>query len=186
MSSDLTGATGLSGRYATALFELAGEGNQLDEVALDLESLGTMIENSVDFRRLIRSPIISRENQLDAMNAILEAAGFGRIIQNFIGVVTQNRRLIALPSIIKGYQTLLAAHRGEATAELVTAKPLDEDQLSAITNAIKQAMGAKVIVEPKVDESLLGGLILKIGSRMIDTSLKTKLGQLRLAMKGGR
>lgn len=184
MSSDTTGATGLPGRYATALFELADEQNQLDEVASDLKSVGNMIEQSADLRRLIYSPVISREDQLAAIDSVLKTAKVRQTIQNFIGVVTHNRRLFALPTMIKGYQSLLAEHRGEATAELITAKPLTEIQMSAIENSIKQAVGTKVALESKVDESLLGGLVLKIGSRMIDTSLKTKLAQLRLAMKG--
>ena len=184
MSSDITGATGLPGRYAAALFELAKEKKQLDEVANDLISLDNMIKGSADFQRMIRSPIISRQNQLTAIDSILETARASQLIRNFIGVVTKNRRLFVLPNIIKGYQALLAAHRGEATAELITAKPLTDTQTSSIENSIKQTMGSKVALKSKVDPSLLGGLVLKIGSRMIDTSLKTKLSQLRLTMKG--
>lgn len=184
MSSDVIGATGLSGRYATALFELADEEKKLDEVAGDLASIGAMIDESGDLRRLVRSPVISRDDQLGAMDAVLEAAGIGRLSRNFIGVVTRNRRLFALPGMIKGYQSLLAAARGEAAAEVTSAKPLTKTQTSAIRDSIKQAMGAKVAIDTKVDESLLGGLVVKVGSRMVDTSLKTKLSQLRLAMKG--
>ncbi|MEK9726078.1 MAG: F0F1 ATP synthase subunit delta [Rhodospirillaceae bacterium] len=184
MSSDVIGATGLSGRYATAMFELADDEKQLDAVAQDLTSIGAMIDDSDDLRRLIRSPVISRDEQHAAIDAVLEAAGVGALTRNFIGVVTRNRRLFALPAMIKGYLSLLAQARGEATAEVVTAKPLSDAQMGALETAIKQAMGTKVAIDAKVDESLLGGLVVKVGSRMVDTSLKTKLSQLRLAMKG--
>ena len=184
VSSNVIGATGLSGRYATALFELADEEKALDDVASDLASVGVMIEESDDLQRLIRSPIISRDDQLDAMDAVLEAARVGRLTRNFIGVVTRNRRLFGLPGMIKDYQALLAAARGEATAEVTSAQPLSDAQMSAVENSIKKAMGTKVAIDAKVDESLLGGLVVKVGSRMVDTSLKTKLSQLRLAMKG--
>ena len=186
MSADITGAIGLPGRYARALFELADENKQLDDVANDLTSIGTMIEKSIDLQRLIQSPIISREDQLSAMGALLKTANIGEMVRNFIGVITQNRRLFALSVIIKGYQTLLATHRGETYAEVITAKALTEAQMKKIAHSIKQATGKKVTVKTRVDESLLGGLVLKVGSRMIDTSLKTKLSQLRLAMKGVR
>ena len=184
VSSNVIGATGLSGRYATALFELADEEKALDDVANDLASVGVMIEESDDLQRLIRSPIISRDNQLGAMDAVLEAAGVGQLTRNFIGAVTRNRRLFALPDMIKDYQALLAAARGEATAEVTSAQQLSDAQISAVEDSIKQAMGTKVAIDAKVDESLLGGLVVKVGSRMVDTSLKTKLSQLRLAMKG--
>ena len=184
VSSNVIGATGLSGRYATALFDLADEVKALDDVASDLASIGAMIEESADLQRLIRSPIISRDVQLDAMDAVLEAAGVGRLTRNFIGVVTRNRRLFGLPGMIKDYQALLAAARGEATAVVTSAQTLSDAQMSAVENSIKKAMGTKVAIDAKVDESLLGGLVVKVGSRMVDTSLKTKLSQLRLAMKG--
>ena len=184
VSSNVIGATGLSGRYATALFELADEEKALDDVASDLASVGVMIEESDDLQRLIRSPIISRDDQLGAMDAVLDAAGVGQLTRNFIGVVTRNRRLFALPGMIKDYQALLAASRGEATAEVTSAQQLSDAQISAVEDSIKQAMGTKVAIDAKVDESLLGGLVVKVGSRMVDTSLKTKLSQLRLAMKG--
>ncbi len=184
MSSNTIGATGLNGRYATALFGLAEDEKQLDSVAADLATLTAMIEDSAELRRLISSPVISRDDQARAMAALLEAAEIGDLTGNFVGVVTQNRRLFALLGMIKGFETLLKAKRGEATAEVVSARALSKDQISAIEASIKKAMGTKVSIEASVDESLLGGLVVKVGSRMIDSSLKTKLGQLRLAMKG--
>ena len=184
MSSDVIGVTGLAGRYATALFELADEDKQLDAVAEDLASIGAMLDDSADLRRLVRSPVISRDDQRKGMDAVLEAAEIGELTRNFIGVVTRNRRLFSLAGMIKGYQALLADRRGEATAEVVTARALSATQLEAIESSIKQAMGTNVAIDATVDDSLLGGLIVKVGSRMVDTSLKTKLTQLRLAMKG--
>ena len=184
VSSDVIGVAGLSGRYAAALFELADEEKQLDAVALDLELIGAMIEDSADLQCLIRSPIISRDNQHAAMDAVLIAAQVSQLTRDFIGVVNRNRRLFSLPGMITGFRALLATHRGEVTAEVSTATPLTDAQLNALEHSIKKIMGTKAAINAKVDESLLGGLILKVGSLMVDTSLKTKLSQLQLAMKG--
>ncbi len=184
MSSEVVGVTGLTGRYAMALFELAEEENQLDPVAEDLGAIGAMIEGSEDLTRLIRSPIISRDDQARAIAAILVAAKIGQLTRNLVGVVAQNRRLFALPGIIRNYQTLLANRRGETTAEVVSATALTDKQLKAIGKSLKKAMGTKVAVESKIDAGLLSGLVVKVGSRMVDSSLRTKLSQLRLAMKG--
>ena len=184
MSSNVTGATGLAGRYATALFELADDEKQLDQVAEDLANVGAMLDESDDLRRLIRSPVISRDDQQKAMQALLTEASCSELTRNFIGVVIENRRLFSLPGMVKGYLALLSQRRGEATAEVVSAKPLSDAQQDAIISSLKKAVGTKVSIEAKVDETLLGGLIVKVGSRMVDTSLKTKLSQLRLAMKG--
>lgn len=184
MSSDVTGATGLVGRYAKALFELADEEKQLDQVAKDLSTVSAMLEDSEDLRRLIRSPVISRDSQQKAMQAVLEEAGTSQLTCNFIGVTVDNRRLFSLPGMIKGYLALLADLRGEATAKVISAKPLSGAQQDAIMESLKQAIGTKVSLDARVDETLLGGLIVKVGSQMVDTSLKTKLAGLRLAMKG--
>lgn len=184
MSAKTSGASGLAGRYATALFELAEEEKKLDEVASDLQQLGTMVAESGDLARLVRSPVISREDQVRAMSAVCEAAGFSPLTRNFVGVVSENRRLFAVPAMIKAYQAMLAESRGQATAEVVSAKPLSDAQRQAVTDALKKAIGTAVQIEERVDESLLGGLVVKVGSRMVDSSLKTKLQQMRLAMKG--
>jgi len=184
VSPDLTGASGLGGRYATALFELSDEEKQLDQVAKDLNAIGAMLKESEDLRRLIRSPVISRENQQKAMQALLDKVSIGQLTRKFIGVTIDNRRLFALTAMIKEYLALLAQARGEANAEVVSAKPLSDAQLDAIMDTLKQAVGSKVSLDARVDKTLLGGLIVKIGSRMVDTSLKTRLAQLRLTMKG--
>jgi len=177
-------STGLSGRYAAAIFELADAGKALDAVADDLAVFGRMIASSDDLRRLVRSPVVSRDEQEKAVLAIADKANMNKLTQNFLGVIAQNRRLFALPDIIGAYHAILAAHRGEATVEVVSAKELSEAQAAALNDALKQAVGSKVTVDAKVDPGLLGGLIVKVGSRMVDSSLRTKLQQLHLAMKG--
>jgi len=184
VAADSSGATGLAGRYATALFELAEYDKQLDEVANDLQQLGAMIDDSEDFARLIKSPVITRDDQIKALDAIGEAAGFSVLTKNFVGVVAENRRSFALAGMIKAYLTLLAESRGEVNAEVVSAKALSDAQLAGIEDALKQAIGSKVQVDQRVDETLLGGLVVRVGSRMVDNSLKTKLQKMRLAMKG--
>ena len=184
MSAETTGATGLAGRYATALFDLAGSDKLLDQVADDLNQLGGMIEASADLARLIRSPVISREDQGRAMAAVLEQAGMCELTRNFVGTVAQNRRLFVLKAMIASYQGLLAARRGESTAEVVTATPLTDKQIEQISKSLKKAIGSDVAIDAKVDANLLGGMIVKIGSRMVDSSLRTKLQQMSFAMKG--
>lgn len=177
-------STGLAGRYAAALFELADADKALDAVADDLAAFGRMIETSDDLRRLVCSPVISRDEQEKAVLAIAAKSGMNKLTQNFVGVIAQNRRLFAIPDMISAYQAILASHRGEATVEVVSAKELSDVQMKALNDALKQAVGTKVTVDAKVDPGLLGGLIVKVGSRMVDSSLSTKLQQLRLAMKG--
>ena len=184
MAAKTIGATGLAGRYATALFDLASTDNLLDRVADDLTGLDAMIEASAALTRLIRSPVISRDDQGRALAAVLEKAGICELTLNFVGTVTHNRRLFTLSAMIAAYQGLLAAQRGEATAEVVTATALTDKQIDQISKSLKKAIGSDVAIDAKVDESVLGGLIVKIGSRMVDGSLRTKLQQLRFAMKG--
>ena len=184
MSAENLGATGLAGRYATALFDLAETEKQLDRVAGDLGQLAAMIASSPDLKRLIRSPVISRDDQGRAMAEVLNKAGMAELTRNFVGVVARNRRLFALPAMIAAYRSLLAARRGEATAEVVSARALSKKQVDAIGNQLKKVIGSDVAVSTNVDAGLLGGLIVKVGSRMVDSSLRTKLQRLRFAMKG--
>jgi len=179
-----TGSGGLAARYAAALFELADEKKQLDEVAKDLQQLKAMLAESADLRLVIRNPMLSRAEQGRAMQALLEKAGASALMRRFIGLVAQNRRLFALPEMIDAYLAELARRRGEASAQVVSAQPLDERQRQAVTEALKRVTGGKVAVDLKVDPSLLGGLVVKVGSRLVDSSLKTKLQRLQLAMKG--
>jgi F-type H+-transporting ATPase subunit delta len=179
-----TGTSGIADRYATAVFELARDDGAIDAVADDLARLQSMIDESADLRRLIRSPLFSRQVQSRAMDAVLEAAGIGNLTRRFIGVVTKNRRLFVLEGMIRAFCVLLARHRGEVAAEVVTATPLTDAQRAGLEDALKSVLGAKVVVNARVDAALLGGMVVRVGSRMIDSSLRSKLNRLQLAMKG--
>ena len=184
MTTTTQGASGLADRYATALFELALADKALEKVESELGQLATMINDSNDLRRLIRSPVISRDDQRRGMTALMAKAGMGDLTTRFVGLVASHRRLFALSDMIVAYQRKLAAKRGETTAEVISANTLSETQLTAVTEALKKAIGRSVAVSATVDPQLLGGLVVKVGSRMIDDSLRTKLHRLRLAMKG--
>jgi F-type H+-transporting ATPase subunit delta len=179
-----TGPGGLAARYAAALFELADEKKQLDEVAADLASLKKAIAESGDLTRLIRSPVLSRAEQSRALAAVLEKAGMSELVRRFVGLVAQNRRLFVLPDMIDAYLSQLAERRGEVTAEVVSAHPLSDAQRDAVAQALRKAVGGKVAVDARVDPALIGGLVVKVGSRLIDSSLRTKLQRLQHAMKG--
>lgn len=176
--------SGLAGRYAAALLELADDKKQLDKVADELGELKQMIAGSDDLRRLTTSPIYSRDDQAKAMAAILDKAGASDLTRRFVLTVAQNRRLFALTQMIDGYLAELARRRGEVTAEVTAARALTPEQREALDKTLRDQVGAKVKVEIKVDSSLLGGLIVRVGSRMIDSSLRSKLEKLQFAMKG--
>jgi F-type H+-transporting ATPase subunit delta len=184
VSSATTGATGLSGRYASALFELADSDSQLDVVAADLRQLDGMIGENADLARMIRSPVFTRAEQGGAIGAVMEKASMGDLTRRFVGVVADNRRLFVLPAIIKSFLSILATHRGEVTAEVLSAQALNDSQVSAVEAALKKAVGSNVTIDAKVDPGVLGGLVVRMGSRMVDSSLRTKLQRLRLAMRG--
>jgi F-type H+-transporting ATPase subunit delta len=175
---------GLAQRYAAALLELAEDKRALDAVSADLAALGHMIAGSNDLQTLITSPLMERADQARAITAVGKAANFGELTQRFLGLVAANRRLFALPGIIKAFRKMLADKRGEVAAEVTAAHPLTDAQQAAVSEAIKRVVGGKVSIDMKVDPSLLGGLIVRVGSRMIDGSVKTKLQKLQLAMKG--
>lgn len=184
MTTASQGSTGLAERYATALFELAEAANALDDTAAELQQLEALVRESGDLTRLIRSPVIGRAEQKRAMEVILQQAGASPLVQRFIGVLAQNRRLFVLPDVITAFTNRLAARRGETKAEVTSARPLTDTQMAAITDALRQGVGTKVALSTRIDPSLLGGLIVKVGSRMVDSSLKTKLLRLSLAIKG--
>jgi F-type H+-transporting ATPase subunit delta len=177
-------ATGLAGRYAVALFELAQEQGALDVVAGDLQRLREMLVESADLERLIRSPVLSREEQARALTALGERAGFAPLTRQFLGLLAHKRRLFALPEVIEAYDAMLAEHRGEVGAEVVSAVPLSQEQLESVQRKLATAVGQSVKLSIAVDPSLLGGLLVRVGSRMIDASIRTKLHQLELALKG--
>lgn len=184
MSSETNGATGLTGRYASALIELADAAKSLDKVAEDLASLRSMIQDSDDLGRVISSPVLSREEQVNVMTALCAKAKMDSLTTNFVGTVAQNRRLPALIGMINAFLNELSRRRGEAKAHVTSAKKLTAGQLKAVSDVLKKSVGSKVSLEADVDETLLGGMIIKVGSQMIDSSLKTQLQQLHLSMKG--
>lgn len=183
MASDTTGVSGLAERYAAALFELGDERRILDEVASDLRQLRTMLQQSGDFMRLIRSPVLSRAQQRSAVDAVAEHAGLSQLVRDFLGVVARNRRLFAVPAMIDAFLAKLAARRGEVNAQITAAQPLTEAQLAALNEQLRRSIGSRVSVEVQVDPGLIGGMIVKIGSRMVDGSVRSKLQRLQLAMK---
>ncbi|MCA0199667.1 MAG: F0F1 ATP synthase subunit delta [Proteobacteria bacterium] len=184
MATDVAGASGVSGRYASALYDLADEKGALDAVAADLANLQKMIDESDDFRRFIKSPILSRADQSKGINAIVEKAQLSPITKKFLGLVAQNRRLFALQGMIRGYREILAERRGQAAAEVTSAAPLSDSQRMSLVDQLKKSVGRNVDIVAKVDPSILGGLIVRVGSRMVDSSLRSKLQRLKLAMKG--
>ncbi|MFD2265477.1 F0F1 ATP synthase subunit delta [Lacibacterium aquatile] len=179
-----TQKTGLAERYAVALYDLADGAKALDAVAGDLKALGQAIVEVPDLARVLNSPVLSRADQSKAIAAVLEKSGAHELTRRFIGVIAQNRRLAALTEISKAFLALLAQKRGEVLAEVVAAQPLTDAQVEKVKDALKGTYGSKVVVDVKVDAGLIGGLIVKVGSKLIDHSLKTKLMRLQLAMKG--
>ena len=174
----------LSGRYATALFELARESKAIDAVANSLSGLKAALAQSDEFRALTANPLLSRDEASKGVGAVAASMGLDPLTTRFLGVLAQNRRLGQLEKVIASFTALAAAHRGEATAEVVSAHPLDGGQVDALKKQLRQKVGRDVAVDLKVDPSILGGLIVKIGSQMIDSSIRTRLNTLAVAMKG--
>lgn len=183
MSDTASFTSGISGRYATALFELAKEAGDIDALEKDLDALSAALDDSADLRALIGSPIYSREEQRRAMAAVAEKMGLGALTANTVGLMATKRRLFALPQTIAAVQSLIAADRGEVTAEVTAAKALTEKQSADLAEALRAAVGKDVKIKTTVDESLIGGLVVKLGSRMIDTSIRAKLNRMQHAMK---
>ena len=175
---------GLAARYALALYELADEGKALDDVASDLSALRQLIGESPDFTRLIRSPVLTRDEQSRGVLAVATTFGANPLTTKFLGVLASNRRLFALPRMIDAFLAELASRHGEVAAQVTSAVPLSEAEVASVTEALRKVVGQKVSVALTVDPSLIGGLIVRVGSRMIDSSLRTKLQRLQLAMKG--
>jgi len=173
----------MAGRYASALFELALEERSLDAVKADLERFDALIDDSADLRRLVRSPAFTAETQGRALAAVLEKAGISGLAGRFLQVVAANRRLFAVQDMIKGFRKLVAEHKGETSAEVTLAERPSEPHLDAIKGALKSVTKKDVQVDVKVDPSIIGGLIVKLGSRMVDSSLRTKLNSIKQAMK---
>ncbi|KQM96619.1 F0F1 ATP synthase subunit delta [Sphingomonas sp. Leaf25] len=189
MTGNVTGGAttiqaSLSGRYATALFGLAQDHGQVQAVEASLKSLQAGIAESDDLAALIKSPLIGRDDAARTIAALGPVLGLDPLTGNFLGVLAQNRRLGDLPAIIRAFRDLAARQRGETNAEVTSAHPLDDGQVDALKQQLRHRVGREVAIDLKVDPSLLGGLIVKIGSQMIDSSIKTRLNTLAHAMKG--
>jgi F-type H+-transporting ATPase subunit delta len=178
--------SGVAGRYATALFDLARDANSIDAVLADLGRFNALIGESADLKRLVRSPVFSADEQLSALSSVLERAGIGGLAAQFLKLVTRNRRLFAVQDMIRGFRDLVAQHRGETTAEVTVAEAIRDDHIAALRNALKAVSGKDVDLNIKVDPAIIGGLVVKLGSRMIDSSLRTKLNSIKHAMKEAR
>ena len=178
--------SGMAGRYATALFELALETNALDQVQADLEGFERLVASSPDLMRLLRSPVFGADEQARALDAVLDKASISGVARNFLRVVAANRRLFAAMQIIRGYKALVARHKGEVTADVTVAEPLNDARLNEIRETLRQVTGKDVKVNVDVDPSIIGGLKVKLGSRMVDASLRTKLNSIKFAMKEAR
>ena len=174
----------LAGRYASALFGLARDEKQIDAVTRSLDSLEAAVTESADFRTLVSSPLIGRTDAGKAIRALIPALGVDPITAKFLGVLADNGRLAELKAVIRAVRQLAAAHRGETSAEVTSAHPLDDDQVTKLKANLKSRLGRDVAIDAKVDPAILGGIIIRHGSQMIDASIRTKLNTLANAMKG--
>jgi F-type H+-transporting ATPase subunit delta len=179
--------SGMAGRYASALFELALEEKATDAVKTELDRFDALVAGSPDLARLVRSPVFGVDEQLKALSAVLDKAGIKGLTANFLRVITTNRRLFAVRDMIRAYRLLVARHKGEVSAQVTVAEPLSDGNLDALKGALKNVTGGKDIdLDVKVDPAIIGGLIVKVGSRMVDSSLRTKLNAIKFAMKEAR
>jgi F-type H+-transporting ATPase subunit delta len=177
----------MAGRYANALFELALDNKATDAVKADLDRFDTLIADNPDLTRLVRSPVFGADEQLRALAAILDKAGISGLAANFLRVIVTNRRLFAVRDMIRAYRALVAHHKGEVTAQVTVAEPLSAKNLDALKGALKSVTGGKDIdFDVKIEPAIIGGLIVKVGSRMVDSSLRTKLNAIKIAMKEAR
>ncbi len=183
MASEDQSVSGVSGRYATALFDLAREEKSIDVVSVDLDKFDAMLADSADLARLVRSPVFSSDTQLKALTAILDKAGISGTTAKFLKVLTANRRLFAVADVSRAFRALVARFKGEATADVTVAEALSDKNLDSLKTALKSVTGKDVVLNVKVDPSIIGGLVVKLGSRMVDSSLRTKLNAIKHAMK---
>jgi F-type H+-transporting ATPase subunit delta len=174
----------LAGRYASALFDLARDERQIDAVGRSLDALNQALLDSKEFAELIASPLVAREDASKAFAALAPQLELDTITANFLGVLARNGRKNQLRAIIRAFRRLAAEHRGETIAEVVTAHPLKDDQVAALKQQLRTRAGRDVILETQVDPTILGGIVVKLGSQMIDSSIRTKLNRLASAMKG--
>ena len=183
MTDRTSSVSGVAERYASAIFDLATEQSAVQSVESDLRSLQAMIEESEDLRRLVESPVFSAEEQEAAIGAVADRAGIRGLTGNFLRLVARNRRLFALPGMIRAFREMAARQRGEVAADVTSAHPLSASQVEDLKAALRDKLGKIVSLQVAVDPSLLGGLVVKVGSRMIDTSLRTRLMTIRTQLK---
>jgi F-type H+-transporting ATPase subunit delta len=174
----------LGGRYATALFDLAVDAKSVDQVEQSLGAVRRALAESTDFKELIGSPVVARGAAVKAVLAVADELGVDATTKSFLGVLAENRRLSQLPQIIRAFRALAAHHRGERTAEVTSAHPLSEEQVGELKQQLRARVGREVSVDLSVDPEILGGLVVRIGSQMIDSSIRTRLNALASAMKG--
>ena len=186
MAGEVTIVSGVAGRYATALFDLAREESAIDAVQADLERFDALVAESPDLTRLVRSPVFSAAEQLQALSAVLARAGIGGLAEKFLKLVTSNRRLFAVRDMVRAFREKVADDKGEAIAEVTVAEQLKDDHVAALKSALHAVSGKTIDLNVKIDPAIIGGLVVKLGSRMIDTSLRTKLNAIRQAMKEAR
>lgn len=177
---------GVAGRYASALFELARDTRVLDQVAAELDAFDRMLGTSPDLQRLVKSPVFSAEEQQKAVGAILDRAGLTGVAANFIRLVASKRRLFALPDMIRSFRARVAAHKGIVPAEVRLAEQPSERVLADIKAALRDVAKAEIDLDVRVDPGLIGGIVVRMGSRMVDASLRTRLNGIRLAMREAR
>lgn len=175
--------SGVAERYASSLFELALEEGVVESVSADLDRFQAMLDESDDLKRFVASPVFSAEDRLNTIVALCDKAGISGFVANFLKVVAHNRRLFAVPGMIRAFRDIAARHRGEISAEITSAHALTPAQEDELKVALKGVTGKDVAIAVSVDPSILGGLIVKVGSRQIDTSLRTRLSTLKLALK---
>jgi F-type H+-transporting ATPase subunit delta len=179
--------SGMAGRYASALFELARDEKAMDAVKTDLENFDALVQASPDLQRLLRSPVFSADEQASALASVLDRAGIRGLARNFVLMVASKRRLFALPQIIRIFRMLVARNKGEVTAQVTVAEKLGDQHLETLKSALKSITGGRTVdLDVKIDPAIIGGLIVKLGSRMVDSSLRTKLNAIKLAMKEAR
>lgn len=177
----------MAGRYANALFELALDNKSVDSLKEDLDQFDALVAGSPDLNRLVRSPAFGADEQLKAVSAVLAKGGIKGLAANFLKVITANRRLFAVREMIRAFRALVARHKGEVTAQVTVAERLSDNNLDTLKSALKSVTGGKEIdLDVKIDPTIIGGLIVKVGSRMVDTSLRTKLNSIKFAMKEAR
>ena len=187
MAGDDLTVSGMTGRYARALFELALDTKSVDAVKTDLEKFDALMSESADLYRLVRSPVFGAEEQARALGAVLEKVGIGGLAGNFLKLIAANRRLFAVRDMVRDFRKLVARWKGEVTAEVTVAEKLSDARLEELKNTLKSITGEKAVdLNIKIDPAIIGGLMVKLGSRMVDSSLRTKLNAMKHAMKEAR